>query len=348
MTETEKQKYIDYIYSLPHPAENSYLSKPVVEKLQQEKLKLENTAKLIPTILGYDDFEERLQRATVEDRIFNPSQYANVLAKMNALSQGEGERIDIQESLVSPTGQQIIMSGRLQELLGFATDGYMFKDEADELLGALQADGVPGPQVEKVNSAINKYGAISLQRGMYAVLKSAIEESIGHQLALYTPGADPVVLPPQPEDSVVEAATEALPVPPVAPKPEPAPTPQPAVRKPLSSYTQDELPFGFIEYLKNTDKNFDRVENDLLRDSKFLEFFHQLQSNNKFYKSMTAERMAHEVMIRPPLWIKLSDDVQHNVAEMVERNRGPFSAKISEIADVAGLSKLKELKQGIK
>lgn len=186
MTETEKSTAIEYAESVNPPAELEFFSKEQMDKLKLEREKMDRSRVFVDSMFEKDDFEEQMQKAELEGHIYGPSEMSNMNAKFRAIDDGIGQRIDLKDSIVTKTGQRIIMSGRLQTLLGFLTDGYMLKDESDELISALQADGVPGPEIDRVNAAMNQYGAIIMQRGVFAVLKMPLEEALGKTLPLFS------------------------------------------------------------------------------------------------------------------------------------------------------------------
>lgn len=191
MTFVEKEKAIQYVESLTTPAELAFFAKEQLIELQKEREKMDRSIVFVSTIIDKPDFESQLQKGELEGRIYGPSEMANTTAKFRVLDDGWGERIDLNETLVNKTGQRIIMSGRLQKLLGFLADGYMIKDEMDQLISALQADNVSSTDVDRVTSAMSLYGAIALQRGAFVSLKNLLEEATGRNLSYYNPALTP-------------------------------------------------------------------------------------------------------------------------------------------------------------
>lgn len=318
MTEQERAKYVEYAESLDVPVEASFLTQQQLETIKQERAKFESSQQFVASILKQDDFEEIISKTTIQGRIYSPSQMALLSAKLNALDGGEGNRADITESLVTKSGQMIIMSLRLQNILGFIGDGYMLKDELDELVNALKADNVPGPDIDRVTSSMNKFGAIFLQRGVFISLKGMLEESIGRTL------------------NIIDASRSYN------------SSSAPNAAQPASANARsEELPAGFIEFLKNNDKEFDRIEHEITVDPMFVEFFSNLQKHYVYYQKLPADHMADEIIIRPQLWNKLSPQNKAKVQEIVERNRSGFQSKIQQIAASSGLSKLDELKKNL-
>jgi hypothetical protein len=225
----------------------------------------------------------------------------------------DGVRVDVYESLISQSGQRMIMSERLREILGFFGDAYVLQDEQDEFVSALQADGVPGPEIDRLVSSLVKNGAVVLQRGVFLVLKPLLEDALGRTLRTFNPNAGMAAAPANP------APTSDIP-------------------------QGEELPFSFIEYLKNNDKEFDRVEHEVMNDQMFLEFFFALKQRYAYYKNLPPERMAGEMICRPKLWVKLSTQTRVWVQNLVERNREAFNQKVKQVASVSHAEKLDELK----
>jgi hypothetical protein len=318
MLPEEKQKIDEYVNSFESPAELSFFNEKQKNDMDLERRKLEASRTFVASIAEQADFDSRFQKATLEGRIFAPSQAINVDSKIRVVDGMDGARLDIQETLVSRSGQRLIMSGRLQQILGFITDSYMTKDEAGQLASALQADGVPGPEIDRVNAAVNKFGAVMLQRGIFVALKGMLEDAIGHSLPIYNPAQN---------NALVKSASSA------------APSAQPK--------QGSELPAGFIEYLKNNDKEFDRVEHEIAADPKFQEFFSNLQKHYTYYQNLPSDRMAHEIILRPQLWNKLSPQTRVWIQNLVERNRQGFQSKVEQVAVTSGASKLDELKKSI-
>ncbi|MBX4187772.1 MAG: hypothetical protein KW793_01400 [Candidatus Doudnabacteria bacterium] len=313
MTTQDQQIAIDYAMTLEAPAEKEFFTPVQIEDLKNERQKFQESQNFVSAIKGKQDFEDRLEKAIIDGKVYSGSQMEVVTLRNDALD-GYGDRIDIPESLVSKSGNWVIMSERLQKLLGFVTDGYMLKKEIDQLMSAMQADGVPGPEVDRAVAALNKNGAIGLQRGVFLPLKSMLEEAIGRSFSLRSK--------PQ-----VEVSVQA---------------PSKQVTAPGA-----ELHISFIEYLKNTDKDYDRVEYEVSHDPKFLEFFNNLKSHYAYYKSLSDEKMVAEIVVRPQLWIKLSPNIKESVLNIVERNRGPFMAKIDQVASLAHVNDLVTLKQNL-
>ncbi len=315
MTSEEKQKISEYINSFSNPAEVDFLSNGQIKEWEKSLKKYESSKTFVQSIIEKDDFEDLLQKATLEGRIFAPSQMAVMESQIKAIQDKGGARVDITESLVSKGGQRVIMSLRLQDILGFVTDSYMTKDEADQLISALQADGVPGPEIDRVNAAMNKFGAIVLQRGIFIDLQNLLEEAIGHALSV----KDVKDFVPRPSPQFGTGGKE--------PK------------------SLEELPIAFIEYLKNNDKQYDLLENDISKDPKFIEFFNNLKQHYTHYNNLSTEKMVGEVVVRPTLWSKLSPKVQELLITVVDRNRGPFQNIVQNIAKQSKVEQLYELKK---
>lgn len=307
---------LDYIVSFESPVETDFFTPDIKKKITALQSKLVATVSLVKALESKPQLSEDIDKEIMSGNIYAPNEAVHVEGILSAL-EGGGSRIDTKESVVSPTGQRIIMSGRLQNLLGFSTDGYILKQESDKLTQSLQADGVPGPEIDKVNAAINKYGAVLVQRGVFIALKDILEQGIGRTLTIYNPAQG---------SSSVQSAVQTA----------------PSGAQPRQG---EEMPAGFIEYLKNNDKEFDRVEHEITQDPKFQEFFANLQKHYAYYQKLPADRMAHEIILRPQLWVKLSPQTKVWVQNLVERNRESFQSKVAQVATAAGTSKLDELKK---
>lgn len=316
------------------PVEADFLTSDQLKFLEAERDKLTVTEQFINSVIAKDGFEEVINKAIIEGKIFSPSQFQSLQEKFRALDDKDSDRIDLTETLVNGAGDKIIMSARLQSLLGFLTDGVMVKDELDELVRALKGDNVPDADIDRVKTALDNTGSVFLQRGVFIPLKSLLEDSLGRKLTIAPEGASGYTEVPVPDFSL--PATE-----PVAPAND-APTPKaqmPNISQPV------ELPISFIEFLKNTDKEYDRVEHEVMNDQQFQDFFANLKSHFAYYKTLTDEKMAWEVIVRPQLWVKLSPRTRAWVQNLVTRNQDSFLAKVEQIAKASHISQLEELKK---
>jgi hypothetical protein len=314
MTREEEIKYLDYASQFRPPAEVEFFTSEQILEWQKMRKKFDTSQQIVASIIDKDNFEELLEKAILENRVFSASTMSAIQEKINAIDYSEGVRISLYETLVSKSGQRVIMSDRLASILGFYGDGPILKDKAEKLVSALEADGVATPLVDKVNSMIHKYGAIILQEGIYLVLKDWLEDALERSLATYNANAGNSIPSPQPPPNM---------------------TPGP------------ELPFSFIEYLKNTDKDYDRVENEVMKDPQFLQFFEALKKQYDFYKTMPLDRMAGELIVRPQIWNKLSPQNQAPVMSIVEKHRQEFMSKIRQVAATSHAEKLEELKKSL-
>jgi hypothetical protein len=325
MTTQERQKQIEYVSSFKQPAEATFIMPKQVEALNAEREKMLNTEKFINTVIETEDFEDAINKAVIEGKIYSASQYNSIKTKFDALDSKMGDRTNLAETIVNKTGQVIIMSGSLQERLGIYTDGFVSSDEQEDLANALQLDGVPSPEIDKVMAAMIKNGAVVMQRGAFNDLLPLLEETLGRKLNAYVPKA--FLLTNEPVD-----ATQLTPS---------------SSSSPDSMTMTGELPISFIEYLKNTDREFDRVENEIIKDQIFISFFENLKTHFAYYKTLSAEKMAAEVIIRPQLWVKLSPRTRASVENIVTRNRPTYMLKINEVAKVSGADKLADLRKSL-
>jgi hypothetical protein len=304
MPQNNTQVYIEYLESFQHPVEGDFFTADQFKQLEDEKKSLESTRNYVASIAEKPDFEDLLQRSIIDGKIYGASQFAYIKDKLKTFEEGLGEREDIPETLVSPSGQRIIMSRRLQDVLGFDSDGYLTRESADKLAKGLQSDGVAGPQIDKVNSAMNKYNVIILQRGVFSALKDMLIEALGRNFITPPAHVQPVSAPV---------------------KEEPAVSPGPA--KHGQSKILGELPKSFIDYLKKNEPGYANVVSTVSKDAKFIEFFSNLKKHYTYYQNLSAEKMVEEIFIRPVLWSKLSQSIKEIVEGMVLKHKDAFEGK---------------------
>ncbi|HYC79890.1 MAG TPA: hypothetical protein VEC17_02595 [Candidatus Binatia bacterium] len=307
---------VEYLESFQHPVEADFFKPEQVSQLKQEEQKLEATKGYVSSRVNEEDLEDELQKAAVEGKIYSPSEFQVIKAKLLAY-EGEGERTDTQETIISPSGQRVIMGIRLQNVLGYDGDGFMTKEESDQLISALQADSVPSPEIDKVNAAMNKYRVILLQRGVFTELKDMLEEALGKKLTVVR------------GDFV------------------PKSTPQFAQHQELPKQELPELPPSFVEYLKTVDTEYNLLEKEVIADPKFIEFFSNLRKHYAYYQNLPAEKMVGELLIRPALWVKLSEPTQIKLQSLVQRNLAGFQTKVSKVASESHVEKLDDLKKNM-
>lgn len=313
----DSNSLIDYEEQFQYPAEADFFTADQNKQLEVIKVKMGVTHDFVASIVNKEDFDSRVEQAVVDGKIYSPSLYNQYNNIFKLLDNNYGLIVDITESLVSPSGQRVIMSRRLQNILGLSSDATMETSESDKLTSALAADGVAGPDIDKVNAAMNKYGMVIMQRGVFMSLKKMLEEAVGHQIPMY----------------IAREGSQSS-------------TPETA--KPTQEViTGEDMPAGFIEYMKNHDKDYDRLEHDVMLDPNFVTFFDSLKQHYDYYKTMPSDRMAQEIILRPPLWNKLQPATQAAVQELVEKHRAHFLNIVKQVATVSGFGKLEELKKNL-
>jgi hypothetical protein len=166
-----------YAAYYPAPLEMYFLSEKQKEKLSQQRQKLELTRQYAQSIIDNPDLAKNLEKDILTGVIYSPSEAANVYARMKALD-GDGARIGLEKSEISPTGQFILLSDFACDKLGIMTDGYLLKNELDPMFEVLNAERVTQKNLDKLVSAASKYGVIIYQRGAYAALKPYLEEAV--------------------------------------------------------------------------------------------------------------------------------------------------------------------------
>jgi hypothetical protein len=175
-TKRDLSKIIDYFVSFDLPAELHLMTPKDKANADLEVRRLDATRQYTQSIIQNPDLGGSLDKDVMEGKIYGPSQAANIRAKILAL-EGTGARTDIKRSIVIPTGQAVIMSEACASALGFIADGFVVKDDMDQLIQILRNEQVEESQIKRVQEAGQKYGAIILQRGSYVALKGNLEEA---------------------------------------------------------------------------------------------------------------------------------------------------------------------------
>jgi hypothetical protein len=223
---TQQEQLNSYIASFTPPLEVYFFSPKEQEKIEAMRRKLDMTAQYLQAILDNPDLAKNLDRDTMSGKLYSIGEIANVNMMLSAL-EGDGARIDIKKSLVSPTGQVVILSENCASILGLMADGYIEKPDFEQFVQILRNEGVPDVQIKKLQEAISQNEVIMVQRGMFAALKPFMEEfavvtSIKSSFEQYKKGVEtkPVTPPAPNHGASLNALKDRLvnPAPPVAPK----------------------------------------------------------------------------------------------------------------------------------
>ena len=164
-----------YIASFEPPLEVYFFSPKEQEKIEAMKRKIDTTAQYLQAILDNPELGKNLEKDTMAGKIYSIGELANANLILRAL-EGNGARVDIRRSLVSPTGQIVIMSENCASTLGLIADGYITKSDFEQLVQILRNEQVPEVQIKKLQEAINQNEVIMVQRGAFAALKPFMEE----------------------------------------------------------------------------------------------------------------------------------------------------------------------------
>lgn len=329
---TDREKAIEYAESINPPAEIDFFTSEQLEALKKEREKMEQSRVFVLNIIEKDDFEELIQKAALENRIYNVAEMSSLKAKFRAIDEGLGDRVEINRSLITKTGQKIIASAKLQDLIKIYSDVYFLEEELDILTKALKAEGIDEPDIDRVASAMRTYGAVIIQRGVFTQLKSLLEDAVGSSLTINKSVENDAVSVQMPQD---KAKKQNLPVSEANPQNKNLVLPA-------------DLTAAFVEYLKHNDISYTSTIKSVISDPKFIEFFEDLKKNYNYYKNLANEKMVEEIIQHPPLWNKLSGATSDSVRQMVERNKEGFDKKKAAVAQSASsehgasLSALKE------
>jgi hypothetical protein len=197
----------DYVDSFIEPAEFDFLTADQKKSLEAEAKKLDKSIKHYKVVFGDTNWTEQIDKDILQGDVYTVQQ-ALVVAEKQKARNWYGERIGIDKSLVSPTGQRVIMSIRCSDSLDLNMDGYITKDSLGQLVQILKEEGVNAESIEKVKSAADKYGVIILQNGIFAVLKPMLEDFLDRRTSVSktapdnsevaVPAPRPTPIPPAP------------------------------------------------------------------------------------------------------------------------------------------------------
>jgi hypothetical protein len=175
--ELDEKTLNDYLDRFPAPLEQYFFGDKEKQKLALERTKLESTIQYIESIERNPELGANLEKDVIAGKIFSAGQANDVVARIDALEEANGPRVDLRKSFVSPTGQLVILSERACQKLGVLADGFLMGQDIDDLIAALNDEFVDSATVAKVREAGQVYPAIIIQRGAYAALQALLEET---------------------------------------------------------------------------------------------------------------------------------------------------------------------------
>lgn len=171
-------KATEYALSFEAPLEQYFFTQKQKDQLEKEKTKLDSTIQYVTAVLENPELDQDLDRAVAEGKIYSPAMTANIRAKARAMYDGMGPRWDLARSLVSNTGQFVLLSESCSQALRLFTDGYLTKEELPGLLKQLASEGIEKDVLEKMQQAAEKHGALIIQRGAFIALRPMLEEAL--------------------------------------------------------------------------------------------------------------------------------------------------------------------------
>jgi hypothetical protein len=181
MTPKLDPKLLDYIYSWDTPVEVDFFTAKERDQLNRETKKLHKTQEYYEAVANNPGLGSQMERDVALGTIYSQGEINKILNRVRALeSTGDREFLDV--SLVSPTGQRIIMSQNCADALGLITDGFVLPDELVELVDELRFEGITDDKINKVEIAMKTYGAVVLQRGAYEDLLDLLDQATGDDL----------------------------------------------------------------------------------------------------------------------------------------------------------------------
>jgi hypothetical protein len=231
---------LDYVDSFNEPAEFDFLTDEQKNSLDAESKKLDKSIQHFKVKFGVSNWSEQMDKEMVQGDIYTIQQALTIADKFKAL-RWYGSRWNMDKSLVTPTGQRIIMSKKCSDELELGMDSYISKDSLDPLLKILSDEGVDSASIEKVKIAAAKYGVVVLQNGSFVALKPLLEDYLSRNSAVGKSGFS--VAPPVPR-----APTR----PPVPTVPKPVQEPEiTSFQKRLAQAGTESFHGGDLEALKH-------------------------------------------------------------------------------------------------
>jgi hypothetical protein len=219
-----------YLDRFQAPLEQYFFGEKQKQQLALERAKLESTVQYVEAIEKNPKLGENLEKDVIAGKVYSVGQANDVLARIDALEEANGPRVDLRKSFVSPTGQCVILSERACQKLGVLADGFLMGQDIDDLISVLNDEFVDSAQIDKVREAGQVYPAIIIQRGGYAALQALLEET-APVATPKAPGtvAPPIKMPVSDHGASLEALRDRL----NQPLPTP-PAPRPAAPKPVA------------------------------------------------------------------------------------------------------------------
>ena len=177
---------IEYLYSFEAPADVDFFTDKQKQKLAGEDLKLHKTEEYLKAVGTNPQLGGQLEKDVAFGNIYSQGEIHRVENRQKALN-GYGQRIFPSISIVSPTGQKVIMSQYCSDELGFLTDGYILKDELPEVVLILKSEGVMEADLAKLRTAMNEHQAIIMQNGAMAALFDLLQECVNYNITKARP-----------------------------------------------------------------------------------------------------------------------------------------------------------------
>ncbi|HEX5430297.1 MAG TPA: hypothetical protein VFX17_04475 [Patescibacteria group bacterium] len=118
--------------------------------------------------------EYELQQRKLQAGMLSPEEAATATVRGMAL-EGIGSRGDIENSVISPSGQRVIMNNKVASELGISTDADLTNhDEIMQLAQVLRKEGANDADVARVVNVASQGGSVALQKGSYATLRDLL------------------------------------------------------------------------------------------------------------------------------------------------------------------------------
>ncbi len=173
-----KEKAIEYALTFEGPAEVYFLSDTERKKIAADTEKLNSSINYYKKSLENPGLAEKMDKVIFNGEIFSFAEAEIINARLKALD-GIGHRGDVKKSLISPQGDIVIISDRVANKMGFAGDGYVLMEDLDDLIKNLKEEQIQETELQKLNSAVQRNGAIVIQLGVYTALRPLLNEVVG-------------------------------------------------------------------------------------------------------------------------------------------------------------------------
>lgn len=175
---TTEVKVIDDVLAYDVPLEIHFFNQKQKDELEKERVKLESTIKYVTAVLDNPELDQDLDKAVAEGKIYSPAMTANVREKIRVVFDGMGTRFDLSKSIISETGQFVLMSENCVMKIKQFTDGTIQKKDIEGFLETLAGEGVAQDKLDKIRQAGTRIGAVIVQRGGFLALKPMLEEAL--------------------------------------------------------------------------------------------------------------------------------------------------------------------------